>query len=77
MLSRSDPSNFADATIKAMPVEVNPANIREFKTLEDFYYWLAKHHDKEREIWIKIHKIGSGLKSITQKEGIDAVLCWG
>ncbi len=60
-----------------MPVEVNPANIREFKTLEDFYYWLAKHHDKEREIWIKIHKIGSGLKSITQKEGIDAVLCWG
>ena len=60
-----------------MPVEVNPANTREFKTLDDFYNWLAKHHDKEREIWIKIHKIGSGLKSITQKEAIDAVLCWG
>jgi len=60
-----------------MPVEVDPATIREFKTLDDFYSWLRKHHDKKRVVWIKIHKVGSGLQSITPKEAIDAALCWG
>lgn len=50
---------------------------REFKTAESFYKWLAKNHDKADEVWIKIHKVGSGLKSITPKEAIDVVLCWG
>jgi uncharacterized protein YdeI (YjbR/CyaY-like superfamily) len=58
-------------------VKVDPTKIREFKTLDDFYNWLSKHHDKEREVWIKIHKVGSGLQSITAKEAIDAILCWG
>lgn len=60
-----------------MPVNVDPTKIREFKTPGDFYRWLSKHHDKERELWIKIHKVGSGLQSITAKEAIDVVLCWG
>jgi len=60
-----------------MPVEVDPATIREFKTLDDFYSWLSKHHDKKCVVWIKIHKVGSGLQSITPKEAIDAALCWG
>jgi uncharacterized protein YdeI (YjbR/CyaY-like superfamily) len=51
--------------------------VREFKTAESFYKWLGQHHDKADEIWIKIHKVGSGLKSITPKEAIDVVLCWG
>lgn len=50
---------------------------REFKTAKTFYKWLAVNHDKADEIWIKIHKVGSGLKSITPKEAIDVVLCWG
>jgi uncharacterized protein YdeI (YjbR/CyaY-like superfamily) len=50
---------------------------REFKTAESFYKWLAKNHDKADEVWIKIHKVGSGLTSITPKEAIDVVLCWG
>ena len=58
-------------------VRINPANIRAFKDAESFYKWLGRHHDKEDEIWIKIHKVGSGLKSITPKEAIDVVLCWG
>ena len=48
-----------------------------FKTAESFYKWLGRSHDKADEVWIKIHKIGSGLKSITPKEAIDVVLCWG
>lgn len=59
------------------PVQINPDKIRTFKDAESFYKWLGKHHDKEDEIWIKIHKLDSGLKSITPKEAIDVVLCWG
>jgi uncharacterized protein YdeI (YjbR/CyaY-like superfamily) len=59
------------------PVKIDPAKVREFKDAESFYKWLSKNHDKADEIWIKIHKVDSGLKSITAKEAIDAVLCWG
>ena len=58
-------------------VEVDPDEVREFKDAESFYEWLSKHHDKKTELWIKIHKAGSGLKSITPKEAIDVALCWG
>jgi len=59
------------------PTEVNPDHVRAFKDAESFYQWLGKHHDQADEIWIKIHKVDSGLKSITPKEAIDVVLCWG
>lgn len=59
------------------PIIVDPAKVRTFKDAEAFYKWLSKNHDKQSEIWIKIHKAGSGLKSITPKEAIDVVLCWG
>jgi uncharacterized protein YdeI (YjbR/CyaY-like superfamily) len=59
------------------PVKVDPAKIREFRDAASFYKWLAKNHDKAGELWLKIHKVSSGLKSITQKEAIDVVLCWG
>jgi len=58
-------------------VTVNPAKVREFKTADSFYKWLAKNHDRQDELWIRIHKVDSGLKSITPKEAIDVVLCWG
>jgi uncharacterized protein YdeI (YjbR/CyaY-like superfamily) len=59
------------------PVKINPGRIRTFEDAESFYKWLGKHHDREGEIWIKIHKVDSNLKSITPKEAIDVVLCWG
>ena len=58
-------------------VTVDPKKVHEFKTADAFYKWLSKHHDKEDEVWITIHKVGSGLKSITPVEAIDVVLCWG
>ena len=58
-------------------VIVNPDKVREFKNADHFYVWLGKHHAKEDELWIKIHKLDSGLTSITPKEAIDVVLCWG
>ena len=59
------------------PVIVDPAKVHEFADVESFYRWLGKHHASEEEVWIKIHKVGSGLTSITPVEAIDVVLCWG
>lgn len=58
-------------------VEVDPHKIREFVDADAFYEWLRGNHDKADEVWIKIHKVRSGLPSITPKEAIDIVLCWG
>ena len=60
-----------------MTIQVDPDNVREFKDAASFYKWLGRHHDKKAEVWIKIHKVNSGLKSITPKEAIDVALCWG
>jgi uncharacterized protein YdeI (YjbR/CyaY-like superfamily) len=59
------------------PVHVDPEKIHEFKDAKSFYQWLHKHHASENEVWIKIHKVSSGLPSITPVEAIDVVLCWG
>ena len=58
------------------PVKVDPAKVKTFKNADAFYTWLSVHH-KENEVWIRIYKVGSGLKSITPKEAIDVCLCWG
>jgi len=59
------------------PVKIDPERVRTFKDAAGFYKWLARYHDKADEIWIKIHKVDSGLKSITPKDAIDVALCWG
>lgn len=59
------------------PVHVDPDKVLEFKDEAAFYDWLSRHHDQWEEVWIKIHKVDSGLPSITAKEAIDVVLCWG
>lgn len=59
------------------PVVVDPRKVVEFEDEQSFYTWLGKHWNKETEVWIKIHKLNSGLASITPKEAIDVVLCWG
>jgi uncharacterized protein YdeI (YjbR/CyaY-like superfamily) len=59
------------------PVIVDPARIRAFPDAASFDAWLAAHHGTEPEVWIKIHKLASGLPSITPKQAIDVALCWG
>jgi uncharacterized protein YdeI (YjbR/CyaY-like superfamily) len=59
------------------PVKVDPSEVHEFETQDRFYAWLSQHHATQDEVWIRIHKVASGLPSITPKEAIDVVLCWG
>ena len=58
-------------------VAVDPSKVHEFADAKSFYAWLRKHGKMEKEVWIKIHKVRSGLASITPAEAIDMALCWG
>ncbi|HWP04533.1 MAG TPA: YdeI/OmpD-associated family protein [Polyangiaceae bacterium] len=61
-----------------MPAIVpNPKKIKSFPTEAAFEQWLAKHHARETELWLKLHKKGSGLASVTNSEAVDVALCWG
>jgi uncharacterized protein YdeI (YjbR/CyaY-like superfamily) len=51
--------------------------IKSFRSEAAFEAWLSKHHDREDELWLKIHKKDSGLPTVTNAQAIDVALCWG
>jgi uncharacterized protein YdeI (YjbR/CyaY-like superfamily) len=55
----------------------DPKNVRSFVSSAAFERWLAAHHARERELWLKIHKKNSGLPTVTYAEALDVALCWG
>lgn len=55
----------------------DPKRIQSFESAAAFEKWLSKKHDSEPELWIKMHKKGSGLPSITWIEAVQVCLCWG
>lgn len=59
------------------PVIPDPDRIRSFPSEPAFERWLAEHHDRETELWLKIHKKASGLPTVTYLEAVDVALCWG
>jgi uncharacterized protein YdeI (YjbR/CyaY-like superfamily) len=56
---------------------VDPKRIKSFRSQKAFETWLRANHARESELWLKIHKKGSGLPSVTNDEAIDSALCWG
>lgn len=58
-------------------VTIDPAEALQFATEAAFDAWLADHHATQREVWVLLHKAGSGRASMTGKQGIDVALCWG
>ena len=56
---------------------INTDSIRSFADEKKLEAWMRKNHDKAPELWLKIHKKDSGLKSVTPAEAIDVMLCWG
>jgi uncharacterized protein YdeI (YjbR/CyaY-like superfamily) len=59
------------------PIIPDPRRIKSFRTPAAFAAWLRRNHDKQPEIWLKIHKKDSGLASVTHAEALDVALCWG
>jgi uncharacterized protein YdeI (YjbR/CyaY-like superfamily) len=59
------------------PVIPDPTKIKAFRTSAAFETWLRSNYDRETEIWLKIHRKGSGLTTVTYAEALDVALCWG
>jgi len=59
------------------PVVPDFRKIKSFRTEAAFAAWMKVNHDREREIWLKIHKKSSGLPTVTLAQALDVALCWG
>jgi len=51
--------------------------MKSFANVRALEAWMKKNHDKEAELWIKVHKKDSGLDSVTCPEALDVMLCYG
>jgi uncharacterized protein YdeI (YjbR/CyaY-like superfamily) len=59
------------------PIIPDPRKIKSFRTAAALEAWLKSNHARETELWLKIHKKGSGLPTVTYAEALDVALCWG
>ncbi len=53
------------------------ADLVRFEDQSDWDVWLEKHHRSAAGIWVLIAKKGSGLRSVTYREALEAALCYG
>jgi uncharacterized protein YdeI (YjbR/CyaY-like superfamily) len=59
------------------PIIVDPDKVRAFKDAAALDKWYRKNHASADELWIKIAKKDSGIKSVTNAECLDVALSWG
>ena len=59
------------------PVVPDKKKIKSFRTEAAFARWLATHHDREAELWLRIFKKDSGVRTVTAAQALDVALCWG
>jgi uncharacterized protein YdeI (YjbR/CyaY-like superfamily) len=59
------------------PIVPDQKRIKSFRSADAFETWMRANHDKQPEIWLKVHKKDSGLPTITVAEALDIALCWG
>lgn len=51
--------------------------VKAFTTLNGWEKWLARHHADADGIWLRLYKKGSGIKSVSRADALDAALCYG
>ena len=52
-------------------------SIMTFEISEDLGQWLKLNHASETELWIKLYKKNTGIKSVTWDDVVIESLCWG
>jgi len=57
--------------------EPDPLRIMAFVTPNDLGQWLKVNHSYESELWVKIYKKNTGIKSVTWNDVVIESLCWG
>jgi uncharacterized protein YdeI (YjbR/CyaY-like superfamily) len=58
-------------------VTPDPKSIFSFENAAALEAWMRKHHATAPELWLKLHKKGSGLASVSPVDALDVMLCWG
>ena len=58
-------------------MQAEKIRIKSFRTEAAFAAWMKANHARETELWLKIHKKGSGLPTVTIAQALDVALCWG
>lgn len=53
----------------------DPGKTKAFRSEAEFERWLAAHHDREQELWLKIFKKDSGVATVTYSQALDVALC--
>ena len=59
------------------PIVADARKIKSFRTEAALAEWMKANHARETELWLKIHKKGSGLPTVTAAQALDVALCWG
>jgi uncharacterized protein YdeI (YjbR/CyaY-like superfamily) len=59
------------------PIVPDPKRTKSFRSADAFATWMSANHDKQPELWLKVHKKDSGLPTVTVAEALDIALCWG
>ena len=59
------------------PIIPDPSKIKSFRSQAALAVWMKANHARETELWLKIHKKGSGLPTVTNAQALDVALCWG
>jgi uncharacterized protein YdeI (YjbR/CyaY-like superfamily) len=59
------------------PIIVDKKKIKAFRTEAAFEAWLSANHARETEVWLRIYKKDSGVRTVTAAQALDVALCWG
>jgi uncharacterized protein YdeI (YjbR/CyaY-like superfamily) len=59
------------------PVVPDPKKIKTFATEAAFEKWLGANHARATEIWLKVYKKNSGIRTVTCAQALDVALSWG
>jgi uncharacterized protein YdeI (YjbR/CyaY-like superfamily) len=70
-------STVFDSGMRMAQVIPDPKKIKSFAAAAEFEKWLARHHDSESELWLRVYKKDSGRPTVTYADALEVVLCWG
>lgn len=59
------------------PVVVDPKAVKAFRNAAALEKWIAAHHARATELWVRFYKKASGEPTVTYGEALDIALCWG
>ena len=46
-------------------------------TRADWRQWLADHHDRDVNVWLRIYRKNGNIPSVSYDEAVDEALCFG